>query len=342
MKPRMRQRGFSLTEVLMAAGILMLGFLLIAGTFPVGIKLTALATERTIGLVAAKEATAKISLYGVNLQRVSAELTPFDAWSVDPNSLIELRPSGMNDTDFYTLTSAYMDQQGIYPSSPYAEEQRYYWTGLYRGMQFPSPHDLQVIIFVGRRTGGAVRYPRYTDPMHRGIWTASEWPVPVPIQVQRTAADVQQDDADGWDGGFHNEMRIVGTFNFDDGTDAAIMNTVAQYVKEGASIVDGSTGQVMRVLEVENLTPTAAVPEWVIRLVPLSNYTTTLSDDGLFEWGNTTGVGNSLPEPRTIWVMPPAIMDTDSFDPEGDGDDVPPVVAGRDPCVSVYQTVLSF
>ena len=58
----------------MAAGILLVGFLLIAGTFPVGVKLTAVATERTIGVVAAEEAMAKIHLYGID----NPALLPYD------------------------------------------------------------------------------------------------------------------------------------------------------------------------------------------------------------------------------------------------------------------------
>ena len=74
--------GFSLTEVLIATGILTVGFVLIAGTFPVGIKLTALATERTIGAVAADEAFAKIQLYGFRPRDPS--LWP-DKYRLNPN-----------------------------------------------------------------------------------------------------------------------------------------------------------------------------------------------------------------------------------------------------------------
>ena len=67
---RCRHNGFSLTEVLLAAGILTVGFILIAGTLPVGVKLTAMGTQRTIGAVAADEAFAKIQLYGVPVKQV--------------------------------------------------------------------------------------------------------------------------------------------------------------------------------------------------------------------------------------------------------------------------------
>ena len=50
----------------MSAGILAIGFVLIAGAFPVGARLTGIATERSIAAVAADEAFAKIQLYGLN------------------------------------------------------------------------------------------------------------------------------------------------------------------------------------------------------------------------------------------------------------------------------------
>ena len=73
MNRRLKNNGFSLTEVLLAAGILVIGFMLIAGTLPVGIKLTAIGTERTIGAVAADEAealAARFEARGVSAARI--------------------------------------------------------------------------------------------------------------------------------------------------------------------------------------------------------------------------------------------------------------------------------
>ena len=60
-----KNRGFSLTEVLIAVGILAVGMIFIAGVFPAGIYLTTIATERTIAAVAADEAFAKIKIYAI-------------------------------------------------------------------------------------------------------------------------------------------------------------------------------------------------------------------------------------------------------------------------------------
>jgi prepilin-type N-terminal cleavage/methylation domain-containing protein len=61
MKQRLRHNGFSLTEVLLATGVLAIGLVMIAMVFPVGVKLTSTATERTVAATAANEAFAKYS-----------------------------------------------------------------------------------------------------------------------------------------------------------------------------------------------------------------------------------------------------------------------------------------
>ena len=67
MKKELKHNGFSLTEVLMAVGILSIGMMLIATMFPVGIYLTTVATERTMAAIVADEAIAKIQLYGLKI-----------------------------------------------------------------------------------------------------------------------------------------------------------------------------------------------------------------------------------------------------------------------------------
>ena len=60
---RQYREGFSLTEVLIAVGLLAVGMLFIAGAFPVSIHFTTVATERTIAPIVADEAFAKCRLY---------------------------------------------------------------------------------------------------------------------------------------------------------------------------------------------------------------------------------------------------------------------------------------
>ncbi|MBM4104673.1 MAG: prepilin-type N-terminal cleavage/methylation domain-containing protein, partial [Planctomycetes bacterium] len=65
MNKQPRQKGFSLTEVLMATGILAIGLMLVAMAFPVGVKLVSVSTERAIADAAIGEAAAKMRLYGI-------------------------------------------------------------------------------------------------------------------------------------------------------------------------------------------------------------------------------------------------------------------------------------
>ena len=51
--------------MLIATGIMAIGLVMVATIFPVGVKLTSMSTERTIGAVVADEAFAKIQLYGL-------------------------------------------------------------------------------------------------------------------------------------------------------------------------------------------------------------------------------------------------------------------------------------
>src|SRR4030042_3058651 len=98
MKLGFRHNGFSLTEVLMAVGILSMGMMLIATMFPVGIYLTTVATERTMAAIVYDEALAKIQLYGIgssppsgigdynDIVGLTINSTEFSYPSVDPCS----------------------------------------------------------------------------------------------------------------------------------------------------------------------------------------------------------------------------------------------------------------
>ncbi len=65
MKTNYRQRGFSLTEVLLAIGTLAIGMLFVGGTFALGIHYSTRATEKALAGVIAQEAFTKIRLYGL-------------------------------------------------------------------------------------------------------------------------------------------------------------------------------------------------------------------------------------------------------------------------------------
>lgn len=152
MKNKRQNKGFSLTEVLLAVGTLAIGMIFIGGTFLTGIHFATIATERTIAAVAADEAFSKIRLYGLNLtdpNLVVDQLTPFEALS--------------------TIAA----EEFAYPSITRLAEKQYYWSALCRHVgSDPANRLVQVTVFVSRKVGNNTTYPG-----------GALWPVPVKVGV---------------------------------------------------------------------------------------------------------------------------------------------------------------
>lgn len=147
---RASRPGFSLTEVLIAIGLLAMGMLFIAGAFPVSIHFTTVTTERTIAPIVADEAFAKLRIY-------------------------------FNDANLNDLSNT---SQGIaigipaaefaYPSTPIPANEvyskKYWWYPLFRRTNL-TDKDVQVTVFVSRKAGAASQYltgystmyPQYYD-----------------------------------------------------------------------------------------------------------------------------------------------------------------------------------
>ena len=132
MKTKFDNSGFSLTEVLMAVGILSMGMMLIATMFPVGIYLTTVATERTMAAIVCDEALAKIRLYGIG--------TP----SSNTGDYEAIAGLAINSSEF------------SYPSvDPATANYQYCWSALYNKL---SGNEYQITIFVARKTSPALTY----------------------------------------------------------------------------------------------------------------------------------------------------------------------------------------
>lgn len=165
------KNGFSLTEVLLAVGILAVGMIFIAGVFPVAIHFTTVATERTIAAIAADEAFAKIKLYGgINTTWLSAlsSTTCVDFNDVLPPAV------DVNESDF------------VYPSTDADISQKQYcWSALCR---LTASSSVQVTVFVCRKTGPHLKYYGPKDSSGEVNWPTPDkvdWPRPVKVEVDQ-------------------------------------------------------------------------------------------------------------------------------------------------------------
>lgn len=148
----------------MATAILAIGLVFIAGTFPVGISLTAATVERTTAAVVADEAFAKISFLGVD-----------DDWPKDAK------------TDTCT---AYEDaakakkigsEEFAYPSLLTTLPSQYCWSALCRPIPDVAQRLVQVTVFVSRKVNPALKYPYPTADDSLG--EKSPRPRPVPVRL---------------------------------------------------------------------------------------------------------------------------------------------------------------
>jgi prepilin-type N-terminal cleavage/methylation domain-containing protein len=154
-----KNSGFSLTEVLLAVGIIAIGMTFVAGVFPVGIYLTTVATERTIAAIVADEAFAKIELYGVDLNSFSG--TGLDDFN-------DVLPAGVN---FDPGEFAYPSDLGINIS-----QKQYFWSALCRRVG-TGTGLVQVTVFISRKVNPNLEY-RTTNGSDD-----SDWPVPVRVPI---------------------------------------------------------------------------------------------------------------------------------------------------------------
>lgn len=235
-----KNKGFSLTEVLIAAGILMMGFALVANMFPLGVKLTTLATEETIGVIAAKEAVAKVKLYGVDLPAL-------------------LAAGGMVD---FEDVSAIPEEEFYYPSTTAPkEEKRYCWSALVRADGI----GVEVFVFVSRKAGSGARFPWWDGSS--GVWrTDGSLPKPVPILITAAGAlgDADTDEIEVVDPTLAYLVSEGATL-----VDSATGNKMRVMVREKA--VAGDTSYRKLVLRDENFERTTAFPRYIWVVPPSSS-----------------------------------------------------------------------
>ena len=185
---RFKNKAFSLTEVLLAAGILAVGFMLVATTFPVGIKLTTVATERAIAAVATDEAVAKLKIYGVDPNKLAYD----NLLSFGAGVLVSSRYTALASVLTPQEIEELLVNESLYPSTETAdlnaEPQKYSWSALLK-LKSGSVDAAQAVVFVSRKAGAAVRYPdpiapELADPTDPS--TTIEWPEPIEVQCVNT------------------------------------------------------------------------------------------------------------------------------------------------------------
>lgn len=169
--------GFSLVEVMIATGILTIGFAFIAGVFPVGIKLVASATETTMAPIIEQEAFAKIRLYGVDFSSAN--------WPGGGiTSGIEQRASIAYDQ----VSPAFADPAEYdYPSAITVDDKNYSWSAICRYVGSPNVTDVQVTVFVSRKAGSGAKY-WYRDDLAEPL---TQTPRPMPVKISVTILDAQ-------------------------------------------------------------------------------------------------------------------------------------------------------
>jgi len=228
-----RQKGFSIAEVLIAVGLLAVAMIFIAGVFPVGIRFTQVSIDRTNAAIAASEAFAKVQLYA---NRVTDANNPL-------NDLSFREQRDFNDwftgqtIDYYVDVNTYS-----YPTDNTIDfnDKEYCWSALLRRTDrfiidpnLPdSSRDIQVTVFVCSRPRPNAKYCAAvmgsldfrTDNYGTISGQSSRLPQPVRIEVARVS------------GGRDNELQIT-TF-----AEKTLIN-------DGDLIVDDPTGRIYRVME---------------------------------------------------------------------------------------------
>ncbi len=153
MRKKRNNSGFSLTEVLLAVGTLAIGMIFIGGTFVAGVHFSTIATERTVAVVAANEAFAKIKLFGVN--------------------------PGTNGQTVFSLSDS---NEFAYPSTPTdPAKKQYFWSALCRPVD---ASGVQVTVFISRKVGAGTKY--HNPANSSNINSAIPYPMPVEVSVRET------------------------------------------------------------------------------------------------------------------------------------------------------------
>jgi len=216
------KNGFSLTEILLAIGVLVIGMLFIAGVFPVAIHFSTMATEETIAAIVADEAFAKIKIYALgdlidytdDIDISKSKLRTDKLTPVTFTALDDVFPAARHkDTNL---------NEFAYPSTDTDSQKQYYWSALcrlteeYNKDNNPNPL-MQVTVFISRKVNQNLKYRTLNGS------DDADWPMPIKVKVEQTSLR-------------KNELRITSP-------------EIRFFINDGYIIVDNKTGRIYRVLE---------------------------------------------------------------------------------------------
>ena len=225
MNYKLKYSGFSLTEMLLAIGVLSVGMVFIAGVFPVAIHFMTISTERTIAAVVADEAFAKIKLYahpdpaGPDTNEINLTALPIAGHAYFRDIRV-----------FPAIGNIDPNEEFTYPSTDTDISQKHYCFSALCRLTAPNSRLVQVTVFINRKTGPILRYYApdiLPDPGTAGYGAvdfskAVDWPRPVKGAVDVTARS--------------NELEIAN-------------DKEKTFFNDGCRILDNATGRIYRVME---------------------------------------------------------------------------------------------
>jgi len=303
MKKLLRKNGFSIIEVLIAIGVLSVALMLIAGVFPVGIRLTQVAIDNTTAAIVANEAFAKIQLYANQVPDVNFSMFGFDAEQHrDFNDWFMYR----NDKDHLDMV---IDSNAfLYPSDHliYEGDKKYCWSALCRliakdpDKPKDNEHKIQTTVFVCNRgnhnrkfykanigDGDSTSYASKFENNNYGEIVNEFSNLPQPIRVEVALNSV----------GVENEIRIQ-------------QNGQEILINDGNFLVDDYSGEIYRVLE----------------RYPAPDDDIVLLDKN---WKLP-----AISSPYYMWLIPPSAVRGYT------GSEI--MLSGKSPCIGIYQKVIRF
>ena len=305
-----KNRGFSLTEVLIAMAILATGMVFIAGIFPAAIHLSTISAERVNASLAAEEAFAKIQLYAQGRIETPLDLIPDD---FSPGSLYLLKNFTGSDVkageqsfpfiiensdEVFPATKELDPNVFAYPSDDGREikDKQYFWSAVlrltepYHATTNPRP-VVQVTVFICRKVRTGVKYYNPNEFFSSiGSFAPIDYPMAVPIEVEFVT-------------GHDDRLQIKNI-------------TRKTFINDGYTIVDDETGRIYRVIE--RLKGDSSTPGGQDNIIVLDRDWNKWWWDVAGNWNNNATRSSDI----RVWVVPP------------------PINGNRRPCIAIYQREL--